>query len=112
MQHVSGRLVPAFTPIGFEVVTAPKHIFEKLKAEVEKGLANWDSLPTESDVEAIYCPENPKFIHMWSVAAEVHKELKEMHEAWGGVKLVPTSVYGVRMYQNRCSFLIRRIYFS
>ena len=49
----------------------------------------------------------PKFVNIGNVANEVHKELLPLHEAWaGGMKLVPTSAYGVRFYQNGSSLVM------
>ena len=44
---------------------------------------------------------------MFKIANEIHRELKPLHEAWaGGIKLVPTSAYGVRFYQNGSSLVM------
>jgi len=109
MQFVSGRMVPSFTPNGFKIAQAPPEIFAKLESVVKKGLENWDNLRYEHEVDAIYCPPDklPKFIDLREVAREVHLALLPMHEEWaGGMKLKPTSAYGVRMYQNGSSLVM------
>lgn len=38
---------------------------------------------------------------MWPILNEVHHELLPLHEEWvGGIKLQPTSIYGVRVNRN------------
>lgn len=105
MQFVAGRLVPPLTPVGFKVVEAPKEVFEKLLKVVNDGIKNWDRLPEERQIDAVYTRKNllPKFVNLGNVAGETHRALLKQHEAWGGMKLVPTSIYGVRLYQNGSS---------
>jgi hypothetical protein len=103
MQYIQSRLVPAFTEHGFEVVQTPKHIQERLKrAVIENGLNRFDELPEEQGVsDSIYGPLAPVFVDIGAVANSVHRELLPLHEAWaGGIKLRPTSIYGVRLYRN------------
>lgn len=100
MQFVSSRLVPKFTHRGFDVIETPKPVHEKLANAVNKGLEKWQRLRIEHRVPLMYGPQS-KFIDLNSLAWEVIEDLKELHEEWaGGIKLFPTSAYGVRMYQN------------
>jgi hypothetical protein len=106
MQFVAGRLVPKLTTHGFEVVDVPRDVFQKLSEKVQKGIENWDNLPEERQIDAVYTRPGllPKFVQLGGVAHEVHQALLSQHEAWaGGMKLVPTSIYGVRLYQNGSS---------
>lgn len=84
---------PPFTEVGFQVVQTPPHIHAKLKAAVDAGVANWDSLPYEHGVgDSIYAYDTPKFVHIHDLAWEVIRELRPLHEAWaGGIQLRPTS---------------------
>ena len=82
MQFVQGQMVPTFTTHGFEVVKCPEKTFAKLRNAVEKGVKNWDNLPFEPDVEAIYGELPPKFIDIGGLAHEINEELKEFHEQW------------------------------
>ena len=107
MQFVQGRMVPKFTPMGFKVVKTQAWIHEKLVNKVMKGVERWDDLPLEDDVgDAIYGPISPKFVEMDGLDWEVIEELKELHEEWSGMKLVATSAYGVRLYQNGSSLVM------
>jgi hypothetical protein len=69
---------------------------------VDAAIANWDKLPYEHGVEeSIYGNASPKFVHMMDLNAKIIRELVPLHEEWaGGIKLRPTSAYGVRFYQN------------
>ena len=100
--YYTGRFLPPFTDVGFQVVQTPPHVHAKLKAAVDKAVAQWDSLPFEQGVsDSIYAFESPKFVFLHDLAWEVIREMLPLHEAWaGGIKLRPTSAYGVRLYQN------------
>ena len=107
MQFVAGRLVPKFTPMGFKVIQTPPQIQEKLYKKVMDAInKEWDDLPLEQEVEAIYGDLAPKFVDMDGLDWEVLNELQSMHEEWGGMKLFPTSAYGVRLYQNGSSLVM------
>ena len=105
MQHVQGRLVHNFTVMGFKVVDTPPEVHKLLKDAVDKALEDWDAIPEEPPVEAIYHRPGflPKFIYLGSLASKVHSMMLPYHEAWAGIKLEPTSAYGVRLYRNGSS---------
>jgi hypothetical protein len=108
-QYIQGRLVPTFTRDGFLVAQMPQKTFEKLKRGVEAGLAKWDELRDEGIIDVIYNSQGllPKFIDMHEIAQEVMHEILPLHEAWaGGIKLRPTSAYGVRLYRNGSSLVM------
>lgn len=100
MQFVQGQFVKKFTPHGFKLVKTPDFIHRKLMDAFNRGLANWDNLRSEGEVHVIYGPP-AKFIDEWDVLNEVHRDLLPYHEEWaGGIKLKPTSIYGIRAYLN------------
>lgn len=106
MQYTQSRMVQNFTEFGFKVVMAPPELHKKLYDAVKSAVSNWDNIDYEHEVDAIYHPEGmiPKFVHIGNLAREVHLALLPMHEEWaGGIKLRPTSAYGVRLYQNGSS---------
>jgi hypothetical protein len=107
IQYTQSRLVPKFTSMGFEVINAPAHIHQLVEA-VNRGLANFDSLRSEGDVDVIYntAGMDPKFVDVGDLAWEAIANLKPLHEEWGGMELVPTSAYGVRLYQNGSSLVM------
>jgi hypothetical protein len=102
-------MVPHFTEHGFDVIQIPPNVYKKLLDAVVPALENFDELPVEHDVEAIYHNDgfSPKFLSIGKLANEVHRDLLPLHEAWaGGIKLVPTSAYGIRFYQNGSSLVM------
>lgn len=107
LQFTQAQLVPKFTETGFDLVRTPDHIQARLLDAVRDALENIDNVPYEEGVEAIYGPYPPKFVDITEVAWEVIHGLTELHEQWaGGIKLKPTSAYGVRFYQNGSSLVM------
>jgi len=106
MQYTQSRLVPRFTERGFEVIETPPHVHEKLKAVLERGIARWNSLGNEPQIDAVYTPLPSKFIHLGRMQTEIADDLKALHEAWSGMELEPTSTYGIRAYQNGSSLIM------
>ena len=109
MQFVQSRIVPKFTSVGFKVVKTPASVNERLQKVVQNGINNWDSLITEEDVDdAIYNKYklSPKMISRTRLWDDIHAEMLPYHEEWSGVKLFPTSIYGIRLYQNGSSLVM------
>lgn len=104
-QYVLGRITPAFTEHGYMLAQTPPAVAQKLREAVDAGLANWDNLETEPHTAMLYCDEDkrPKFVDIQNVADEVLHEMTPLMEEWAGLKLVPTSAYGVRLYRNGSS---------
>lgn len=108
LQFTQSRLVPSFTEFGFEVVQTPPHIHAKL-LEAAKFEGDFESLPSEGKIDVIYSPNHmePKFVKIWEAGYNAMVEMTEMHERWaGGMKLQPTSAYGMRLYQNESSLVM------
>lgn len=109
MQFTQARLVPTFTEVGFEKVRTPAALQAKMAKAVQEGVDHWDTLRQESAVNAIYQRPGlpPKMVNLQQLARELHLELQPYLEAWaGGIKLKPTSAYGVRLYQNGSSLVM------
>eukprot|EP00349_Pseudokeronopsis_sp_Brazil_P008572 CAMPEP_0202963618 /NCGR_PEP_ID=MMETSP1396-20130829/7635_1 /ASSEMBLY_ACC=CAM_ASM_000872 /TAXON_ID= /ORGANISM="Pseudokeronopsis sp., Strain Brazil" /LENGTH=313 /DNA_ID=CAMNT_0049684997 /DNA_START=230 /DNA_END=1171 /DNA_ORIENTATION=+ len=106
MQYTQSRMVPRFTEKGFEVIKIPPAVFAKLKALLEKGLENWDAIPTEPQIDAVYTPKPSKFISLGPLAQEIGRDLKPLHEAWSGMEMRHTSAYGIRLYQEGASLVM------
>jgi len=87
-------------------------VHEQLAAVVQAGVDRWDSLEAEDGVsDAIYNAQglSPKMVPeeenqaLWEY---IHAELLPLHEEWAGVRLFPTAIYGVRLYQNSSSLIM------
>lgn len=104
LQFTQSRLVPKFTPMGFEVIPTPKDMHEKLAKAMHTAIdSRWDNLRSEGDIDVILNDSqyDPKFIDIGPLAKQVLGELREYHEEWAnGMKLQGTSAYGIRLYQN------------
>lgn len=96
----SGLVVRNFTELGFQVVDAPKPLYEKLKKELHNRM---DHARYESKVDQIFSDNLCKFVDT-GLNYEVLRELLPLHEEWAGVKLKPAISYGLRIYPNN-SFL-------
>ena len=106
LQYTQSRYVKTFTQDGFKVAQVPPKVFKRLQDVVNKGLENFDSLPEEPRIDALYYGEQdllPKFVYAGGAAHEAMAELLPLHEEWAGVQLRGTSAYGVRLYRNGSS---------
>lgn len=107
MQFTAGRMVPRFTPNGFAVIQTPPEVQAMLKKALDDALANWDNIREESRIDVLYTPLASKFIDVPEVTSKVHKMLLPLHEEWvGGMKLRPTSIYGIRVNRNGSSLIM------
>lgn len=107
MQFTAARMVPRFTPNGFKVIQTPPDVQAALKAALDKGLENFDKIRDETRIDVMYTPIASKFIDIPQVAREVHQKLLPLHEEWaGGMKLIPTSIYGIRLNRNGSSLIM------
>jgi len=108
MQYTQSRLLPRFTDVGFEVIDIPHDVFNKLRDHVQHEIdSNWDHIPHERLINGVYTPMASKFINMNEINWDVLRQLQTIHEEWaGGIKLIPTSAYGVRLYQNGSSLMM------
>jgi len=107
MQFTSSRMVPRFTEQGFDVIQTPAHAQEKLKKAFDKALLDWDNIRNEAIIDVLYTPIPSKFINLLGLDREIHQDLLPLHEEWaGGMKLIPTSVYGIRANRNGSSLVM------
>lgn len=106
MQFTAARMVPRFTPNGFKVIQTPPDVHAALKAELDKALLNYDNIREEAKIDVLYTPIPSKFIDIPKVSREVHEALLPLHEEWSGLKLRPSSIYGIRMNRNGSSLIM------
>lgn len=109
MQFIMQRMVPSFSEKGFELTRMPPDLFKKLQEKVTPYLENgWERLRPEGPIDVVNThPDRPsKMIDLGPLSREIHNALLPMHEAWSGIKLRPSSIYGVRAYQNGSSLLM------
>jgi hypothetical protein len=109
MVFVQTRMLPKFTSQGFAVAQTPSHIAKLLHDAVVEGIRNWDSLPSEAHDGLILNRHglSPKWLDLNGLDQTAHLELLSLHEVWiGGIKLIPTIAYGVRLYQNGTALMM------
>lgn len=106
MQYTQSRLVPRFTPMGFKLMQTPPSIQARLKAALDKALENFDAIPNEPQIDALYTPIPSKFVRLRGLDWQIHNELLSLHEEWSGLKLRPTSIYGLRLNRNGSSLVM------
>jgi hypothetical protein len=93
--------------MGFKVIQTPPEIQAMLKKVVDDALLDWDNVREESRIDVLYTPTPSKFIDVPKITAQVHKILQPLHEEWvGGMKLKPTSIYGIRANRNGSSLIM------
>jgi len=105
------RLMPSFTPRGFDKIKAPEHLWLKLRAAYEEGLMS----SVKKDAAVKLRPESfthkpgsdtpaellPNFIYPpRGLNDAIMEELRPLHEEWAGVKLQNGQSYGIRVYKN------------
>lgn len=108
IQFTQGKMLPRFTPQGFLKRKVPQFIYDKIRKKVDAALENFDDLRNENGLEkSIYSPEPPKFIDFENeFLEEILNDFLPYHEEWSGLKLVPTSAYGIRLYQNESTIVM------
>jgi hypothetical protein len=109
LQFTQNRMVPKFTDVGFEKVKIPQDIYYPLYNKVAEAVRNYNAIPSEGEVDVIYNPPGRacKFLDIGPLAWETVNAMTPLHERWaGGMKLKPTSAYGIRFYQNQSSLVM------
>ena len=91
------RMVPRFTENQWDVVDAPEHINRRLLENFHRLLPEASA---EADNQGAVFGGLPKFLPQEDLNYEVLHEMTPFFEKWAGMKLEPTSVYGVRLYQE------------
>ena len=110
------HLVPALTKDGFKKVDIPPKLYSSILQMRNKSLENGDISYEQMDIGIQNGPvviendelQKSKYIvvnrtQMITVNKDVRKEIFEtlgpLAEEWaGGLKLIPTSIYGIRRY--------------
>ena len=97
------RLMRNFTARQWEVVKAPAEVHSKILAQVRASLGRARpeaSLGGQAAHSGVRGPNEPDFLEQEHLNYWALDVLKPLHEAWAGVELEPTSVYGVRLYRD------------
>jgi hypothetical protein len=99
---LTGMLVPSFTELGYAVVKQPPGVHERLLESLWEGGKDEDGRPKgknfEKKVDQI-SGDKCRFASIGRLEKTLLDEMKEMHETWSGVSLVPMQAYGLRIYE-------------
>mmetsp|Transcript_13131 Transcript_13131/g.31112 ORF Transcript_13131/g.31112 Transcript_13131/m.31112 type:complete len:398 (+) Transcript_13131:219-1412(+) len=97
MYLAQARIVPTFTRRQWDVVTVPEEIYRKLYTRFHEMLPK---AGFEVDGRIVAGEGPAKFFEQEDLNYEVLHELRPLFSQWAGVEVEPTSVYGVRVYQE------------
>ncbi|MFK7918851.1 MAG: 2OG-Fe(II) oxygenase [Ilumatobacter sp.] len=94
---LAARYTPSFTDIGFKKVATPPAVHRALRRA-------YDERQQQRSMEAVdeaYLPTGaPEFIDIDDIKGQFSLALQSLHEEWSGQELVPTAVYGLRVYNE------------
>ena len=94
---MTGILTPNFTKVGYQVIATPPEVHAALNASLVRGFQT-QSFRSEGKVDQIGGPL-AQFVGVGSARTKVMNDMKPVLEAWAGVPLVPSTAYGLRLYQ-------------
>ncbi len=91
------RYTPSFTDVGFVKVTTPSAVHRALRAAYD---ARIDRHGVEIADEVHMPTGTPDFIDIEDIKGQFSFALQSIHEDWSGQELVPSAVYGLRVYRH------------
>eukprot|EP00035_Acanthoeca_spectabilis_P005981 m.119363 g.119363 ORF g.119363 m.119363 type:complete len:293 (+) comp13292_c0_seq2:36-914(+) len=98
--HLQFHVVPNFTKTGFEMVDIPGNIHAEMLETLHESLNTsvmrkdgYVNIMPDAGEETQYAPNDV-------YNAQIHEQLRAMHEEWAGVPLERTSAFGIRVYRN------------
>ena len=116
------KFVPAFTELGFQKTEIPEALYETIVKFRQQALENGELVSESADPGVINGPtvienkelEQSRQVHIRrtqllpldeATKEAIFKTLGPAAEAWSGLRLVPTSIYGIRRYRNMSTLL-------
>jgi hypothetical protein len=99
----SALIAPNFTEYGWALTRGPHDLVDMLYQGLMRGI-NSPHTPVEEYERQVldeYPAEPPLMVSMAGMHHKILEELKPIHEAWSGVKLVGNNAYGMRVYRNQ-----------
>ena len=95
------RLMPKFTAKQWDVVDAPPAVHAKLLERFREHLPRAQMERMGAGLSGVEGPLHATFSEQEELNYETLHELTPLFSEWAGQELEPTSVYGVRVYQER-----------
>lgn len=90
-------LLPALTAEGFRVVPTPTAAQARLSAVFAEGAHR---APGETPDTGVLPTGTPSLLDLGELRDELLDELRPLHEDWYGAPLVPSALYGMRIYRD------------
>jgi hypothetical protein len=108
---VQSRMMPAFTPHGYEIADFTQlrpELWQQLRANYEKHVMDpvaFDKMSFEG-IESSAGALRPKFYYQEALNAQLLESLRPELEKWSGIELQKGRAYGVRVYQNYSTLVL------
>ena len=106
------ELIPAYTDTGFTKSTLPAALFTKIQTfyEANRDTVKEESVPGDFIVNTATSKTKASSLIDLSteLRAEIHDNLKAQMEDWCGKTLLPTYVYGIRIYHHGAALKCHR----
>lgn len=110
-----------YTEIGFKLMKAPKEIWDPIikfynqwkdKKKIEKWYRGATIVNSWDSPSYMVSFEDPEFIGGTRVKEQVWEGMRPIIEEWTGHRLVPTSLYGIRIYSSGSVLATRKLYLN
>ena len=106
------ELIPAYTEAGFAKTTLPPALFTKIQTfyQANRDAVKEETVPGDFIVNTSTSETNGSSLIDLSteLRAEIHDNLKAQMEEWSGKTLLPTYVYGIRIYHHGAALKCHR----
>lgn len=90
-------LLPGLTTDGYRVVPTPAAAQQRLAAVFTEGA---QTAPGETPDTGVLPTGTPSLLDLGGLRAALLDELRPLHEEWYGAPLVPSALYGMRIYRD------------
>ena len=101
----AGLLSPNHTEYGYGLTRAPTDLVTRIQNEFNEGVEDAEMESNDSAIDV-----RSKFVELSEdLEDEALGTLRPILEAWSGKQLVPTSAYGLRVYQHNASLLMHLV---
>jgi hypothetical protein len=99
----SGLVTANYTQYGWGLTRAPQEMWNQLNEILQRGIEDPSLFVQEEQEDAIETRSEqfrPQMLDLHGLNEKILHSLQPLLEAWSGVSLIPTTAYGLRVYQN------------
>lgn len=102
-----GLLGRNLTKYGWGITRVSSTLVQELQKDVHsKPWVNLEDLENLRTMGMRHYGESPYLVDTGEINRQILAELKELHEHWAGVELIPQVAYGLRVYRNQSQLLM------